>query len=133
MYGFDDSRDRLILELRKSVAKGDSPLNVGDYFTVSFNMACGSRSFMEHIWQVKALTAQQVYAVGVLNTAGLEEANSTYGHVGKSHMFDRGEHQFYDATDIYKAIAAERQASIDAAKLAQEPAMFEPEPDEVEA
>lgn len=114
MFGLDD-RDKLILELRKSVAKGDSPLNVGDYFTISFNMSCGSRSFMEHIWQVKALTAQQVYAVAVLSTAGLEEANSKYGWTGKNHMFDRGEHHFYDATDIYKTITEERKAALEAA------------------
>ena len=112
---FDESRDRLILERRKGVAQGDNNLGVGNYFTHSFNMGCGDRSFMQCVWRVVSLTAQQVYAECVLNVEKIEEANDMFRYVGRRHMFDRGEYQFYDATDLYNTIIAERQQALEAA------------------
>lgn len=114
MFGFDESREKLLLERRKSVAKGDNNLAVGNYFTHSFNMGCGDRSFMSCIWRVVALTAQQVYAECVLDAEKIEGAGDTWKYVGRKHMFDRGEYQFYDAADLYATIIEERNKQIEA-------------------
>ncbi len=112
MYGFDEYRDKLLLERRQTVAKGDNNLAVGNYFTHSFNMGCGDRSYMQCIWRVLALTSQQVYAECVLNVEKIEDVDDKWKYVGRHHMFDRGEYQFYDASDLFRMILEERQQAL---------------------
>lgn len=111
-----NKRDDLLIERRKGVARGDNNLAVENYFTHSFNMGCGDRSYMNCIWQVVALTAQQVYAKCVINAEKIEDINDKWAMVGRSNLFDRGEYQFYDASELYTTIIEERKQAIESAQ-----------------
>ena len=113
LFGYDDNaRHQALLQRRKEVKPGDSKLQVGNLFTISFNLATGDRSSMDCILRVLHLSAQKVYAEAVINAERVETPGSFLNSVGRRHLFDIGEHQFYDAADLHDLIVAEREKDV---------------------
>ena len=109
-FGTDENkRYELLLQRRKLVQAGDSKLQPGDLFTHSFNLATGDRSYMDTIWRVLNVSAQKIYAEGVLNVERIEKPDSFLNRVGARHLFDRSEYEFYDASKLHDLIAIERE------------------------
>lgn len=107
---FDEARQQILLERRKTVTPGVTEIALGDHFTHSFNLATGDRSYMDTVWRVLHVTPQNVYAEAVLNVKRREKPGDFLSTTGSRHYFDRGEYQFYDASALVDLILAERRA-----------------------
>lgn len=113
LFGFDDNaRYQVLLQRRKEVKPGNSKLQVGDLFTISFNLATGDRGYMDCIWRVHHASDQKVYAESVINADRVEEPGIFLSSVGRRHLFDVGEYQFYEAAELHDLIVAEREKNV---------------------